>query len=127
MPRLIRFLLSGGTAAAVEYLVFLSLQLAIKSHCLVFDQSISFACGFIVSFFLNRRWVFNSRGKWHAELTRYGALAAVNLVLSSIAILLLTGYLHMHALLAKLFVMVMVAAWNYLIFSRFVFRARATT
>jgi putative flippase GtrA len=122
MPRLIRFLLSGGSAAAVEYLVFLGMQTAFGNRWLLVSQSTSFACGFVVSFLLNRRWVFRSENTWTTELARYGALAAVNLVLGNFAMVMLVDHVHVHVLLAKFMVMGMIAAWNYLLFSRLVFR-----
>ena len=125
MPRLFRFLLSGGSAA-VEYAIFLLLQTQLGANWLLLNKSVSFTGGFIVSFMLNRHWVFRSEGAWGGELARYGLLAAINLVLGNVAISLLAGPLGVPPLLAKLIVMVMVASWNYVIFSRLVFRQRPT-
>lgn len=120
--RVFRFLLSGGSAAATEYLVFIGLQTMLGPDALILNQSFSFACGFIVSFVLNRLWVFKSGGTWAGDLMRYGLLALINLVLGNVAISLLVGPAGLHPLVAKLAVMVLVAAWNYVIFSRVVFR-----
>lgn len=122
--RVFRFLMSGGSAAAAEYLVFLALQSALGHAPLILNQSFSFACGFVVSFLLNRHWVFQSAGSWTGDLARYGLLAGINLVLGNVAITLLVGPLGLHPLVAKLVVMVMIAAWNYAIFSKVVFRQR---
>jgi len=126
MPRLFRFLISGGSAAAVEYAIFLLMQTQLGASWLLLNQSVSFTGGFVVSFMLNRHWVFRSEGAWGGELARYGLLAAINLVLGNVLISLLTGPLDLHPLLAKLIVMVMVAGWNYAIFARIVFRPRPT-
>ncbi len=120
--RVVRFLVSGGSAAAAEYLVFVSLQMLLGPDSLLLNQSFSFACGFVVSFVLNRLWVFKSGGTWTGDLMRYGLLAAINLVLGNVAITLLVGPAGLHPLVAKLAVMVLIAAWNYVIFSRVVFR-----
>lgn len=122
--RVLRFLISGGSAAATEYLVFIALQLIPDQDSLILSQSFSFACGFAVSFVLNRLWVFQSAGTWTGDLARYGALAVINLVLGNIAIGLLVGPAAFHPLVAKLVVMVLIAIWNYVIFSRLVFRQR---
>lgn len=121
-PRIFRFLISGGSAAALEYLVFIGLQQALGSKWLIASQSISFACGFVVSFLLNRHWVFRSGGNLGSELARYGALAAINLVLGNVAMALLVTGANSPPLLAKLIVMVMIAVWNYVIFSKLIFR-----
>jgi putative flippase GtrA len=122
---LLRFLISGGSAAATEYAVFIALQIALGGGGLFASQSASFGCGFIVSFLLNRHWVFRSSGRIGSELAKYGVVAAINLGLGNLAIHLLVGPAGIHPLPAKLMVMAMVAAWNYLIFSRLVFRVSA--
>jgi len=122
MPRLVRFLMSGGSAAAAEYVIFIAMQGALGTRWLVLSQSTSFAFGFVVSFALNRHWVFRSQGSWTSELARYGALAAINLVLGNLAMLLLVDHLHLQVLFAKFVVMGLIATWNYLIFSRLVFK-----
>lgn len=119
--RLLRFLISGGSAAAIEYAVFIALQLALGQKWLFANQSLSFICGFVVSFLLNRHWVFQSDGDAREELLKYGVVAAINLTASNGIIFLLTVPASMHPLIAKLLIMGMVAAWNYLIFSKLVF------
>ncbi|MBT2768140.1 GtrA family protein [Stenotrophomonas sp. ISL-67] len=121
--RVLRFLISGGSAAAVEYSAFAVLQLVLGSDWLLLNQSSSFGCGFVVSFLMNRHWVFRSSGPMGGELAKYGFVAAINLCASNLAIFLLAGPAGFHPLAAKFVTMGMVAAWNYLIFSRLVFKS----
>jgi putative flippase GtrA len=123
--RLLRFLISGGSAAAVEYGAFIALQLSLGSRWLLLSQSLSFGCGFIVSFLLNRHWVFQSNGHLGSELIKYGTVAAINLCAGNLIIFLMVGRAGIHPLLAKFLIMGMIAAWNYLIFSRLVFKKPA--
>lgn len=123
LPRPIRFLISGGTAAATEYIAFTLLYTSVIRHALLLSQTVSFLCGFVVSFLLNRLWVFGSVACWMRDLVRYSALAAINLVLSNGMILFLVGPASLVPLAAKLIVMIAVAAWNYVIFSRIIFRS----
>lgn len=122
--KIIRFLISGGSAAAVEMAVF-ALILGLTSGLLIIvPQTISFLAGFMVSFSLNRSWVFSAKnGKIATQLARYGLLAAINLVLSNIVLLLLVDVASMHELVAKFMVMACVAVWNYIIFSKIIFKA----
>jgi putative flippase GtrA len=122
--RFLRFLVSGGTAAVAEYLVFILLQVALGDRWLVLSQTASFACGFLASFLLNRGWVFRSSGAVKTELLKYGLIAAVNLVAGNVAMLLLTGPAELNQYASKLLVMVCIAGWNYLIFSKLVFKQR---
>lgn len=122
--RLARFLVSGGSAAAAEYAAFIALQWLLSEDRLFINQSLSFACGFVVSFLLNRTWVFRSSGAVSGELVKYGVIAGFNLLAGNLAIGLLVGPLQLNQYVAKLLVMVLIASWNYLIFSKLVFRQR---
>ncbi|RMH93338.1 GtrA family protein [Lysobacter pythonis] len=119
--RFFRFLISGGTAAATEYLIFILMHATLGGAWLVLSQTLSFACGFIVSFLLNRGWVFHSHGEMKAELLKYGAIAGINLVAGNAAMLLLTGPIGLNQYVSKLLVMACIAGCNYLIFSKLVF------
>lgn len=122
--RLMRFLLSGGSSALVEYSLFALLQMHFGRSWLLLSQSVSFAAGFLVSFFLNRSWVFRSSGTVHAELLKYGLIAGANLAAGNIMIALLVGPLQLNQFLSKFFVMGIIASWNYLLFSKIVFKPR---
>lgn len=122
--RIVRFLISGGTAATIEYVVFILLQRAMGLDWLILSQSASFGCGLVASYLLNRAWVFKSSNQASGELIKYLALAAVNLVIGNIAITALTGPAGMNQYVAKAIVMVFVAAWNYIIMSTVIFRSR---
>lgn len=122
--RIVKFLITGGTAAAVEYLAFVAMQLALGDRWLLISQSASFACGFVVSFLLNRAWVFKSGGEFKSELLKYAAIASINLVIGNAAMLLLTGPADLNEYAAKLAVMVCIAGWNYMIFSKLIFKQR---
>lgn len=122
MKRLFRFLISGGSAAVVEYGVFIVLA-SLLSFSLIIAQSVSFMVGFVVSFSLNRAWVFKSgKGNVKSQLVKYSTLAFVNLILSNILIAFLVNIIDLSDLLAKFIVMGCVAAWNYVIFSKLIFK-----
>lgn len=120
--RIFRFLASGGSAAAIEYVSFLALQLTLGTSRLQVSQSLSFICGFLLSFSLNRLWVFRSKSPWATELIKYGLLACTNLILGNLVIAVLVTASHLPPLAAKLLVMAMIALWNYIIFSHLIFR-----
>lgn len=115
-----RFLLSGGSAAVVEIMVFTAIVYVVNDWSILFAQSVSFTCGLVVSYILNRKWVFRSTGSHRSEFTRYVLLATLNLVLSNYLIMLIIS-VGAHKIIAKLITMVLVAGWNYIIFRRFIF------
>ena len=118
--RILRFLASGGSAAAVEFFVFM-LLLGWVDNTLV-GNSISFLCGLMVSFTLNRKWVFGSQAGVKKQFIEYFILAIINLILSNLAIYLLVDGLGVAAWIGKIFVMGAIAFNNYFIFSKFIFK-----
>ena len=118
--RILRFLASGGSAAAVEFFVFM-LLLGWVDNTLV-GNSISFLCGLMVSFTLNRKWVFGSQAGVKKQFIEYFILAIINLILSNLAVYLLVDELSVAAWIGKIIVMGAIAFNNYFIFSKFIFK-----
>lgn len=119
----VRFLISGGSAAITEYTLFLLLVAFLPSHpiFLIAAQSLSFGGGLIVSFLLNRSWVFESTAKESKKMfTKYLLLALINLFITNILIILLEPVLPLY--IAKFVVMLMIASWNFIIFKTLIFR-----
>ncbi len=121
--RLFKFLVSGGTAAVVEYSVFLLLLDVLHVHILAANL-ISFFCGLVTSFVLNRKWVFKSDNSIRSDFLRYFILAVINSSLSSLIIAFLVSGIGIIPYVAKLIVMITIAIWNYVIFSKFIFKTR---
>lgn len=118
--RIGKFLVSGLLAAAIEYATFLLLIAAVSNIQLVVAQTLSFLMGLVVSFILNKRWVFGSNRATSHALRDYLLLALTNLLLSNVLLILLGKFLPV--VLAKVIVMACVATWNYAIFQKFIFR-----
>lgn len=120
--KLLKFLIAGGTAALVEYGVFAAINSFLTGEWVVLSQTVSFLTGFIVSFLLNKNWVFKGGGgAGKSQLLKYSLLAGINLLLSNIALWIFVENLEWNHSLAKFTVMAMVAVWNYLLFSRLIF------
>lgn len=121
--RLSKFLVSGFLAAFTEYFVFIVLYSFVAQQAyLILCQTTSFLAGFIISFILNKKWVFNSKGSTRDELIRYAILACINLVLTNVLIWLFINGIGLNYWIAKLCIMAMVATWNYILFSRLIFK-----
>jgi len=124
--RVVKFLISGGSAAFVEYIIFVCLSLYLGPTLIIISQTVSFLAGFAVSFILNKEWVFGSAGDTKKQLSKYCLLAGINLVLSNLALWIFIDQLDINHFIAKFIVMGMVALWNYALFARFIFKPRAT-
>lgn len=119
--RVIRFLVSGGSAASVEYLSFFMIIRLAGSDSLVLPNALSFALGLLVSYLLNRRWVFRSKRSTGPQFIKYSSLAVTNLAISTILVATLASVVGINPFLAKLVAMALVATWNYFIFSKYLF------
>ena len=118
--KVIKFLVTGLVAAVTEYgSFFLLIQVgtpAVAANVLSFLSTLS------VGFTLHKRWVFKAGNDGRKQLAHYVTLASVNLVVSSVLIWLAVDVLHVAPLLAKLGIMAMIAASNYLLLSKVIFR-----
>lgn len=117
--KVFKFLVSGGLAAIVEYVTFI---LTVHAIQVIFANAISFLCGLIVSFTLNKYWVFRSDKSANEEFIRYFILATINLTISTIFITILVNSAHVVPFIAKLIMMILIAAWNYFIFAKLIFK-----
>jgi putative flippase GtrA len=119
--KIIKFLISGFLAAGMEYGVFLILFQLLSLEVLL-SNSVSFLCGLIVSFSLNRAWVFNSRENGKKQFAAYFTLALVNLAISNVLVWAMVHQLYVSAFVAKFLCMGLIATWNYVIFGKLIFR-----
>lgn len=123
LKRIMRFIISGGSAALAEFISFFILVTYIQTP-VSWSAAISFCIGLVISFVLNHKFVFgdkkNETKPQHAErIILFISLALVNLLISSLAVTLLSRVIP--ALIAKLLVMAAVALWNYFIFKIIIF------
>jgi putative flippase GtrA len=118
----LKFLMSGGLAAFTEYTSFLVLH-----HfgvVLVLANALSFCCGLVISFMLNKHWVFSRKGDGPKQFMMYATLALINLVISSGLIVLLVHNLNIPPFISKVCTMALIASWNFFIFQKIIFKDR---
>ena len=120
------YILVGISAFLVEYISFFVL-ISLASQLLV-AQSVSFLLGLTVSFYGNRNHTFSSDDNYaltgRSQLRRYVLLALCNLLLTNVLIYLLVHTAAIDPVIAKVVVMGSVVAWNYLIFSKVIFKTK---
>jgi len=66
---LVRFLFGGGSAVAVDYVIYKLLMTAGIDRSI--SKACSFICGSIVGFVINKLWTFESAGFSKGEIARY--------------------------------------------------------
>lgn len=120
--RIIKYIITGGSAFAAEYLVFLLLFYVFDLPVVV-AHPISFMVGFVVSFSLSRQWVFGNAHAHRplAQILMYFGLVLINIAITTWVIALLVQ-VGVWAFVAKIIVTAMIACWNYFIYKYLIFR-----
>jgi putative flippase GtrA len=123
-PRQLKFLAAGVLTVLTDYATFF-----VAYGILHVDLSVatvaSFMAGLVVSFGLNKLWVFESRGDSIArsirQLLLYGLLLVANIVFTYYFIAALQHRFSIDPRMSKLASIAIVTAWNYLLYSRVIF------
>lgn len=125
---IVRYLIAGGLTFGVDYgslvacyyLFDLSLWLA---------TSVGYIAGLCVSFSLNRRWVYGDKGRERKagyQLVEYTILLVFNYFFTVFAVHILNTF-NIPPSVSKICVTVLIVCWNYVIYSRVIFRTKGTT
>jgi putative flippase GtrA len=123
----VRYLLSGASSEALEYLSFIGL-IVLTDH-LVVSNSISFIVGIGSGFLFHKLWSFagDHNLKTRHQVVSYGMVAAANFLAANVIVSWFVYGLHMRPLVAKLISMIIIAGWSYLLFNYVIFRAAKNT
>lgn len=120
----LRYVLSGATAAVVEYLSFAGLfYVAFGGSRIVLSQAISYCIGLVLAFTLHYLWTFRSQNTPNLlkqQFILYTLTALINILFTAVIIAILVR-LDVAPWLAKFVVMAAVVLWNYAILNRVIF------
>lgn len=99
--KLVKFGITGVMNTLVDFVVFMLLTNV--GVAIYIAQVISYSCGMLNSYIVNRSWTFKSRGKFWGPQMRKFVIANLSLLLLSLAMLwLFTEQLGLIKILAKL-------------------------
>jgi putative flippase GtrA len=98
---LLRYLVTGVLAVGTDYVSYL-LLLHIFTHSPA--KAISYVCGMIVAFVLNRYWTFESTNKAHKDAVKFTILymtsLATNVLINKVALMIFPEYVSFAFLVA---------------------------
>jgi putative flippase GtrA len=121
LRRLVRYGISGGTAATV-HLGVLTLLVELGGLRPVVASAVGFLCGFVVSYLLQRRWVFATDHRHGFTLPRFVVVIGLGLLINTAVLWLGTEYLEHHYALVQLAAFAVVPLNNYVLNSLWTFR-----
>jgi putative flippase GtrA len=125
---IIKFLLSGLTATAVD-LAFLYIFTDIyKIHYLV-SAVLAFAIAFCVSFYLQKFWTFrdDDRERLYTQLSQYIAVTLTNLVVNTYGMFWLVEKWGIKYLFAQVIMSAFIAIFSFIIYRFVIFREKSAT
>lgn len=118
LKQLLGFVFAGGVATALNYSIFTVLMI-LGVHYVV-SSAVGYASGIIVSFLINRRYVFKSTDDSRSQLVRYTFiyLAAMFVQLGLLEALVRSG---LDPFIANALAIIVVVVLNFFVIRRFVF------
>lgn len=121
--RIVRYFLVGGTAAAVDLLLFGLLTLVLGVHWF-FAAAISFVPATAVNYLLSIRFVFGSQVRFarRSEITLVFAVSAVGLALNELLLWIAIDGLGIPLLVSKVLASGGVFLWNYGLRAWYIFK-----
>lgn len=118
----IRFIISGGTSAAVDLLALYILNSVLELHYLP-SAIIAFIIAFGVSFTLHKFWTFKSHGeRAQKQAVMYLGTSLFSLALNTLLMYIFVGKFHFMVLVAQFIVGIIVAFVSYFLSHNFVFK-----
>ena len=121
--KIIRFLIAGGSAALTQ-LSLTYILTDIVGIWYVISAVLSVAVAFVVSFTLQKFWAFKnfSKDKLLLQLFLYLVFLIWNMSLTGFASYILVDYVHLHYLLAQVFIGGVIAVQNFFLYQNYIFR-----
>ena len=125
VSKLIRYLISGGTAALVNW-VTLYLLVHVGTMHYLYASVLAFIVSIGASFAMQKFWTFrdNLMHDIRMQFSRYLIVILLSLVLNTALVYLLVEKMSVWYLLAQVIATVIIAITNFFCYKHFVFRER---
>jgi putative flippase GtrA len=119
---LVRYIISGGTASAVDLGIIYFLTETVKIWYL-FSSILGFFVAFIVSFLLQKHWTFRDTRKNGAgkQALSYFAISIANLALNTTLLYILVDVFHLWYMLAQFITLGLIAISSFFLYKLFIF------
>jgi putative flippase GtrA len=120
--KVVRYIISGGTAATVD-LVILYLLTSIVGIWYLFSAIIAFLIALGVSFSLQKFWTFadHSTDRMSSQVVVYFIVASINLGLNTLLMYLLVDAVLLPYLLAQIIAAGLIACESFFVYQRYIF------
>jgi len=121
--QIIKYIISGGTAAAVN-LGLLYFFTAVLNLWYLLSSVLAFIVSFLVSFFLQKFWTFGDSKKdiIYKQMAVYLFITLINLGINTASMYILVDYFKVWYMLSQFIVSASIALWSFMVYKFFVFK-----
>jgi putative flippase GtrA len=123
MPRIVRYIIAGGTSTATNFAILYTLTEFLHVWYL-FSSIVALIAGFAVSFILQKLWTFENPGleRVHIQIPLHILLSLSNIAINTVLLYGFVQYLHVWYLFAQFINAALLATMNFFIYRHFIFR-----
>ncbi len=120
---IIKFALVGIANTLVDFIIFITFINVFHLNDL-FSQTISYTCGVLNSFFMNKLWTFKEHKTTESSINQFGKFVftnAISLTLSLVGLSLLNSTIGINVYMSKVIVTLLLQIFNYTVYRFIVF------
>lgn len=124
--RVVRYIISGGTAAAANLSILYILTEFFGVWYLA--SSIAAVCvGWVVAFLLQKFWAFQSPelDRVHIQLSLHTLLSLANIALNTVLLYMFVEWGHLWYIVAQIIASGLLACMNYFVYKRYIFPSKS--
>lgn len=121
--KILRYIFSGGSAAAVNFFFLYAFTEWLHIFYMV-SVVLSFMIAVVVSFLLQKFWTFRDSDKSysHRQAMIYFVVAVFNTLINAGLVYLFVEYMHLHYMLGQFLASGIIAFESYFIYQHFIFK-----
>jgi len=123
MQIIVKFIISGGTAAMANFSSFLFLTKFVSLHYLL-SSVLAFIFSAVVSFCLQKIWTFDNQSldKLHIQFGLYIIMIFFNLIMNTLLVYLFVEYLYFGHFISQVMAGVILAIESFFVFKHVIFK-----
>lgn len=121
IPRQIRFLISGGFNTIAAYLIYIMFCKILGSAAYQTALALSWCISSVISFSIQKYFVFQSRGSWVCEYLKCCLGWVFSYLINSVILELFVKFLHLNIYPAQILATGLTAIFTYCILKKYVF------
>lgn len=122
LKKVIKYCISGGMGAIIDFGIY-SLLIYFFSLNYIISNIISFTCGSLATYYLQKNWTFQCKSTKHLFLLRkYVIVVAITYVLNSLLLILFIQIFTINVFYAKILQILVSTIWGYSINNLYTFK-----